>query len=103
MKYKIQVTFFVVLTTYILILATGGYVSVYITYFFLPTLAILGVFAFGNFSSIHNKAKIVFLLTLILTIVTAVSVQYVGVYLIFIVAPILLISGIITLITKGNG
>jgi hypothetical protein len=102
MREKIQITFFIILVFYIAILSTGSYVSVYSTYFAIPTLAILGLLVFGSFKSIHNTASIVFWISLVLTFVTIASVSYVGVYLIYIVVPFLLISGFLMMITKNK-
>lgn len=102
MREKIQITFFIILISYIAILSTGSYVSVYTTYFAIPTLIILGLLGFGSFKSIHNTASIVFWISLVLTFVTIASVSYVGVYLIYIVVPFLLISGLIMMITKSK-
>lgn len=101
-KNKIQVAFFIILIAYIVLLTSGGYVSVYITYIFIPTLAILGLLAFGKFNVIHKTSKYIFIFSLILAIATVTSVQYVGVYLIYIVMPVLLISGIITMVIKDD-
>ena len=44
----------------------------------------------------------IFWMSLILTIATVATVSYVGVYLLYIVVPILLISGLIMIITKSK-
>ena len=54
MKSKIQIAFFIILVSYIAILTSGSYVSVYYTYFALPVLAILGLLGFGSFIWINN-------------------------------------------------
>jgi len=102
MRRKIQITFFIVLVLYIGMLSSGFYVSVYVTYTAIPTLAILGLLGFGSFQSIHKTASIVFWLSLILTIATVFTVSYVGAYLVYIVVPILLISGLIMMVTKSK-
>ena len=101
-KNKIQVAFFLVLIAYLAILGSGAYISVYYTYISIPVLVLLGLLAFGNYRSIHKTAKIIFLLSFVLAIATVASVQYVGVYLVYIVVPILVISGIITMITSNE-
>ena len=100
MKSKIQIAFFIVLVSYIAILTSGSYVSVYYTYFALPALAILGLLGFGSFRNIHDTASMTFWMSLVLTFVTVATVSYVGVYLVCIVVPILLISGLIMWLTK---
>ena len=100
MKEKFQIAFFIVLLLYATILFAGGYVSVYPTYFAIPTLAFLALFAFGSFSEIYETAKLVFIITLVLFILTLTTVTYVGVYLPMIVGSILVLAGIVMLITR---
>lgn len=100
MKIKLQITFFIVLFLYLAILGSGSYVSVYITYFALPVLALLGFFGFVTINSIHQTAKFIFVSSLLLSILTIASVSYVGVYLVPIEATILLVSGIVMMVTK---
>lgn len=54
----------------------------------------------GSFRSIHYSAKVAFWISLALTILTVLSVSYVGVYLVYITAPIMIISGIVMLFSK---
>ena len=56
MKEKFQIAFFIVLLSYVAILFAGGYVSVYPTYFAIPTLAFLALFAFGG--TVQNSVSI---------------------------------------------
>ena len=100
MKEKFQIAFFIVLLSYVAILFAGGYVSVYPTYFAIPTLAFLAIIAFGSFSKIHETAKLVFIITIVLLILTLTTVTYVGVYLPMIVGSIFVLAGIIMLITR---
>jgi len=102
MKNNLRFAFFTILIVYIIILKSGLYVSVYITYFSIPTLVILGIFAFGNINNIHKTAKYTFFLGLVLTLITIFSVSYIGVYLVYIVIPILVVSGAIMLFTKNS-
>lgn len=48
----------------------------------------------------HEKAKFVFTLTLILYLITLFTVSYVGVYLTYIALPVIVISGLIMYITE---
>lgn len=100
MKEKFQIAFFIVLLSYVAVLFSGGYVSVYYTYFAIPTLGFLAVIAFGSFSKIHQTAKLVSIVTIVLLILTLATVTYVGVYLPIIVGSIFLLSGAVMLITK---
>jgi len=102
MRRKIQIIFFIVLVLYVGVLSSGFYVSVYITYTAIPTLAILGLLGFGSFKSIHKSVSIVFWLSLILTIATVFTVSYVGAYLVYIVVPIFLTLGLIMIVTKSK-
>jgi ABC-type uncharacterized transport system permease subunit len=49
--------FFVILVSYLALLSSGSYVSVYYTYFAIPALVIIGILAFGNLKEIHQTAK----------------------------------------------
>lgn len=100
MKEKAQITFFIVLLSYVAVLFSGGYVSVYYTYFAIPTLGFLAVIAFGSFSKIHETAKLIVVVTFVLLILTLTTVTYVGVYLPMIVGSIFLLAGAVMLITK---
>lgn len=100
MKEKFQIAFFIVLLLYVAILFAGGYVSVYPTYFAVPTLVFLALFAFGSFGKIHQTAKLVFIITIVLLVLTLTTVTYVGVYLPMIVGSILVLAGIVMLITR---
>lgn len=96
MKKGSQVLFFIVLFSYLGILFSGSYVSVYYTYVAIPLLPILWFLGFGNLNSIgKGTAKTIFLLTLILYLITLITVSYVGVYLSMITIPILIVSGLI--------
>ena len=103
MKEKFQIAFFIVLLSYIAVLFAGSYVSVYHTYFAIPMLGFLAIIAFGSFSKIHETAKLVFTVTLVLLILTLATVTYVGVYLPMIVGSIFLLAGAMMLITKPKG
>jgi c-di-AMP phosphodiesterase-like protein len=48
----------------------------------------------------HEKAKFVFTLTLVLYLITLFTVSYVGVYLTYIALPVIVISGLIMYITE---
>ncbi len=74
--------------------------KIQVVFFALPTLAFLGLFAFGNISSIHKTSSFIFYLSLILTIATIASVSYIGVYLVYVVVPILFVSGFVMFISK---
>jgi len=101
MQEKIKLVFFIEIFIYIALLIGLPYVSVYITYFAIPIIIITGVLGFVNFnSSLNNIAKLIFIGTLILWIITLATVSYVGVYLIWIVAPVLAISGAMWFFTK---
>ncbi len=97
MKKASQLLFFIVLFSYIGILFSGSYVSVYYTYVAIPLLPTLWVLGFLNLNSIgKGTAMVIFFLTLLLYIITLVTVSYVGVYLSVIAIPILLVSGFIS-------
>lgn len=97
MKKASQLLFFIVLFSYIGILFSGSYVSVYYTYVAITLLPALWIFGFVNLNSIgKGTAMVIFFLTLLLYIITLVTVSYVGVYLSVIAIPILLISGFIS-------
>lgn len=100
MQDKIKIIFFIEVVIFMGLLFGLPYVSVYITYT-IPVIVFTGILGFINFNqSLHNIAKYTFLGTLVLWGITVATVTYVGVYLSWIVVPILLISGIIYLITK---
>ncbi|MDD5401101.1 MAG: hypothetical protein PHQ93_07945 [Sulfurimonas sp.] len=103
MRLKFQIAFFVTLFIYLAILFSGEYVSVYYTYYLLPLLAFLALFAFGSLRKINQTAKLVFVLTLFLLILTLATVSYVGAYLPTIVGIIFMVSGIIMYLTKKKG
>jgi len=96
-KNRLKIVFFAVLIGYGIILFTLPYVSVYYTYFAIPTLAITALFGFGREKNIKLTAAFVFLITAIAWVVTLLTVSYVGVYLSGIVVPILLLSGVVFL------
>src|SRR5690554_4105287 len=101
-KLRLRIVFFTVLVVYTIILFGFSYVSVYYTYFAIPTLAISALFGFGSFKSPRLTAIMVFVITLIAWIVTLLTVTYTGVYLSLIAIPILLISGVIALSDKDK-
>lgn len=100
MRLKFQIAFFLILISYLAVLFSGSYVSVYYTYFALPTLPFLGMLAFGNIRRIHGTAKMIFYFSIVLTVITVATVSYVGVYVPSIVAVVLVLSGGMMLLTK---
>lgn len=95
MRSKFKLLFFIILAGYGLVLTTLPYVSVYYTYFAIPTLVISAVFGFGSLNNSKFTAVMVFIFTLIIWIVTLLSVTYIGVYLSYITVPILLLSALV--------
>lgn len=101
MQEKIKAMFIMLIIVYIGLLFGLPYVSVYITYVAIPMIVFTGILGFINFNMpIHNIAKFTFLGTLVLWGITIATVTYIGVYLSWIVVPILLVSGIMYLLTK---
>ena len=96
MQVKIKFLFFIAISLYLVLIFSLPYVSVYITYIGLPIIILLGILGFVKFSySIKNIALTIFLGTLILWVITLGTITYVGVYLIWGVVPVLIISGLI--------
>ena len=101
MQDKIKLIFLIELIIFIALLFGLPYVSVYITYVGIPTIVFTGILAFANFKQpIYNIAKFTFLGTLVLWGITIATVTYIGVYLVWIVVPILLVSGIVYLLAR---
>lgn len=49
---------------------------------------------------IHDKCGVIFTLTLILYLITLFTVSYVGVYLTYVALPVIIVSGVITYMTR---
>lgn len=101
MQNKIKLVFIIEIIIYIGLLFGLPYVSVYITYVSIPIIVFTGILGFINFKqSPHNIAKFTFFGTLVLWSITIATVTYVGVYLSWVVVPILAVSGITYLLSK---
>lgn len=101
MKKFFILLFFIILVPYLALLFSGKYVSVYITYYTLPTLAIIALFAFIDLKHIHETSLFIFVGTIILAAITAYNVSYIGVDLLPIVFSILITTGLIAFITRN--
>ena len=101
MKKKAQFIFIISIALYIIAISTMPYVFVNITYVAFPVITILGFFSFATFdNSLYKKMFWLFWIILSLWIITIVKVTYVGVYLSWIVVPILIVLGVIWYISK---
>lgn len=101
MREKAKLIFFITIGLYVLVIFSMPYVFVYITYAAFPVIAILGVIGFATYDeSIREKMKWLFLIIFGLWVMTIITVTYVGVYLSWIVVPILIILGIMWKLTK---
>lgn len=100
MKTKLKIAFFVVLIGYIACLIFMPYVSVYITYFCIPSLSVLGLLAFGSSTNMYKTARNIAIFTAAITLLTVFSVAYVGVFLPAIFGVTFVVSLLIMFIAK---
>ena len=92
--------FFFTLIMYILIFVTLPYVSVYYTYVALPILVFAAFVGFTDSRTVYKCSIQMILFSFVITIITMLSVSYIGVYLILIECIVVSVLGTVAYVSK---